>query len=188
MSKLRERLTAATNRQELVQITRSIRGADRLEGFALDVGRRWLLLHKASHDMFLDGYVAIRVGDVKKVTPWDGTDGFPARALKHFGEIPHAPAPALDLSSTPALLAAVAAISQVVTIHIERKDRTVCYIGKPLGASSKMLWLRGITPAAKWETKLMKWRFRDITRVEFGGRYEQALHAVGGDPPPSAGG
>ena len=184
MSKIRERLTAAANSQELVQITRSIRRADRLEGFALDIGRGWLLLHRASHDMFLDGYVAIRVGDVKKVTPWGGTDGFPARALEHFGETPRALASALDLKSTRTLLPAVAAVTPLVTIHIEGKDPTVCYVGKAIGASPKALWLLEISPGAKWETEPTKWPFRDITRVEFGGRYEQALHAVGGDPPP----
>lgn len=183
MSNLRKQLTAAASGRELVAITRSIRRADGVEGFMLAVGRQWLLLHVASSHIFLNGHCALRVRDIETVKPWDGGKGFVARALAHRGEFPEAPAGALDLDSTRALLETAAAIGPLVTIHIERQDPTVCHIGKPIGATPKTLWLHEITPAAEWEATLTPWPFRQITRVEFGARYEQALHALGGDPP-----
>jgi hypothetical protein len=39
-----------------------------------------------------------------------------------------------------------------------------------------------IGPDAKWEDKPKEYRVTEITRVNFGGDYENALHLVGGVP------
>src|SRR5207247_1264369 len=69
----------------LVRVNRSIRRADRLEGFAIAIGAGWFLLHKLSPDMFLDGHVALRIRDVRTITFLGGAS-FQARALEHYGD------------------------------------------------------------------------------------------------------
>jgi hypothetical protein len=44
------------------------------------------------------------------------------------------------------------------------------------------LSLLEIGPDAKWEDSPEEYRVGEITRVNFGGDYENALHLAGGDP------
>jgi hypothetical protein len=86
------------------------------------------------------------------------------------------------LTSTRTVLEFAAKRSPLVTIYVERRDPNVCYIGSPVGMTTASLRLRRITPDALWEEKPKTYPFKDITRVEIGGRYETALMAVGGRP------
>jgi hypothetical protein len=58
----------------------------------------------------------------------------------------------------------------------------VCFIGHPVRFTSRSVHLLGITPQAQWEVNPEKWAFADVTRVDFGGRYEEALALIGGAP------
>lgn len=67
-----------------------------------------------------------------------------------------------------------------MTIHTERVEPGVCFIGTPIGEITDRVTLREITPEAEWEDEeeLRSWKLADITRIEFGGRYEEALLAL----------
>jgi hypothetical protein len=181
---LRSCLTEAADQERVVRVRRGIRRADKLEGYVVGIGRRWFLLHLLSPDIFLNGYSALRIADVNQVKDLGGTESFPARALALAGEKPRR-LPEVELSSARTLLATAGAISPVVSIHTERIEPDVCYVGRPLSAT-KRLRLLEVTPQATWESAPSRWAYNDITRVDFGGRYEQALHEVAG-PPPSEG-
>jgi hypothetical protein len=70
----------------------------------------------------------------------------------------------------------------LVTVHREVMDPDVCWIGRILGVDRGSVSLLEITPDATWEEKPESFRLSEITRVNFGGDYETALHLVGGDP------
>ena len=70
----------------------------------------------------------------------------------------------------------------LVTIHRERIDPEVCFIGRVQGIDRGRLSLLEIGPDAKWEDSPEEYRVGEITRVNFGGDYETALHLAGGDP------
>ncbi len=70
----------------------------------------------------------------------------------------------------------------LVTVHREAIDPEVCWIGRILGVERSRVSLLEITPDATWEEKPECFRLSEITRVNFGGDYETALHLVGGDP------
>ena len=55
---------------------------------------------------------------------------------------------------------------------------------RKLEVKGKVLRFLEIDPDAVWEQKPTKINLSDITRVDFGGQYEEALHLVGGDPAP----
>jgi hypothetical protein len=178
---VRSELKTAAAHAELVRIVRSIRGADKLEGSILETGSEWLLMHELNTELFLDGHVAVRVADVRSVKPL-GSSSFPARALRHYGEKPRRPG-LVKLTSARTVIESASRRFPLVTIHVERRDPAVCYIGVPLRITSRSLRLREITPEAQWEDKPRTYRLGDITQVEIGGRYQRALLAVGGRPP-----
>jgi hypothetical protein len=64
----------------------------------------------------------------------------------------------------------------------ERVDPGGCWIGRVQGIDRGRLSLLEIGPDAKWEDSPEEYRVAEITRVNFGGDYENALHLVGGDP------
>ncbi|MDQ6947517.1 MAG: hypothetical protein M3256_14900 [Actinomycetota bacterium] len=175
---IRAKLKATAGNTELVRVVRSIRRADKLEGYVLKIGAEWLLLHVLNPDMFLDGHVAVRVSDVRSVKTL-GSDSFAARALRHYGDRPRKLSN-IELRSTRAVIASAGKAFSLVTIHIERRDPSVCYIGIPVALSTKALRLREISSEAHWDEEPTTYWLRDITRVDVGGRYERALLAVGG--------
>ena len=71
----------------------------------------------------------------------------------------------------------------LVAIHTEEEDPEVCFIGRVLGVTQRRLRLVEINTDATWESEPTEYRLDAITRVDFGGGYEDALHIVGGDPP-----
>src|ERR1700682_726126 len=83
-------LKSAVASAQLVRILRTIRGADKVEGFVLKVGAEWLLVQNLDPAMFLDGYIALRVRHIRGVKPLPSAS-FAAKALKHFGDRPRMP-------------------------------------------------------------------------------------------------
>lgn len=70
----------------------------------------------------------------------------------------------------------------LVTIHRERVNPDVCYIGRVDSLSGGLLALQKIGPDGVWEKTPETYKTAEITRVDFGGGYENALYLVGGEP------
>ena len=85
------------------------------------------------------------------------------------------------MATTRDLLLSANLIFPLVTIHRERVDPDICEIGRVVWADKRYLSLREIDPHAKWEQQ-RQYRLSEITRVDFGGAYEEALHFIGGEP------
>ncbi len=179
-AKMKEKLERFTAGRQLVQITRRLKGADRLEGFLVDQGERWILLHLVTpHGFSLDGYVALRSVDIKSCKRWGAEHGsFPSRCLEYFGEIPVVPT-GLDLARTHRLIGSAATRWPLLTLFVEIEDPDVCFVGQPVSVSSRHLHLLPISPEAEWQEEPIRYDLRDITRIQFGGRYEEALYALG---------
>lgn len=67
-------------------------------------------------------------------------------------------------------------------VHREQVDPGVCWIGRVQGVDRGRVSLLEIGPDAIWEDTPEEYRIKEITRVNFGGDYENALHLVGGEP------
>jgi hypothetical protein len=59
-----------------------------------------------------------------------GTDPVMVEGLRHFEEVPQ-PVEGIDLSSTKDLITTVGVVAPLVTIHVEKRNPNVCYVGKP---------------------------------------------------------
>jgi hypothetical protein len=90
--------------------------------------------------------------------------------------------PDLDLNSDRGLITSAAKASPLITIHVEYERPDVCFIGVPVRITSKSIDLHEVTPRATWRDDRRRWKYSDISRVEVGGGYEAALHAVAGPP------
>jgi hypothetical protein len=71
----------------------------------------------------------------------------------------------------------------LVTIHREKIKPNVCWIGQVVQVRRGRLSLLEIGPDAKWDEEPTEYKVDEITRVDFGGGYEDALRLVGGKPP-----
>lgn len=141
------------------------------------IGLRWAMLATLADTIDLDGHVVIRIKDITKV---ERRSDFAAQVLRKRNQWPPAPV-ALDLDSRRELLRMVSLHSHLIAIHLEADDPDVCFIGRPLGFDGRRLVLQEINPRGVWHDRPTYWRTSGITRVDFGGRYEQALIEVGGE-------
>jgi hypothetical protein len=150
-------------------------------GYVFDVGPRFFLLALVSDRLWFDGFECFRIGDISDLSN-DSYARFAEAALKKRGEgMPRKPR--ISLKSLRDLIVSVGRVSPLVTIHREEVRPDACWIGRVLGISRGRVSLLEINPDATWENAPTAYRLSEITRVNFGGDYEDALRLVGGVPP-----
>lgn len=162
----------------LVRISRTIRHSDRIDGFVVAIGQTWVLLASLDDRMHLDGHVALRVGDVSKVRRRGEREDFVRRALLAREEWPPLVVD-VDLDEDRELIRTAAERAPLITLHSEREDPDVCFIGRPVRFGKRSVHMETIDPNGRWEEGTAKWALADLTRIEFGGGYEEALALVG---------
>ncbi|WP_093797275.1 hypothetical protein [Streptomyces sp. Wb2n-11] len=174
------RLDRAAGRGDLVRVHRSTRSADRIDGFVVGTTPAWTLLAPCT-DVQLDGWAAVRTPGITKVCRRGDGTSLTARALRRRGQWPvRMPAHAVPLDGLPALVEAACRDFGLISLHAERHAPDACWIGAVTGLRPRSLRLREVDPGARWSTDATKFRFKDITRVGFGGRYEQTLREFAG--------
>ena len=172
-------LADALRRRQLVRFSRRFEPTS-IRGYVLDVGPQFFLLALVSDRIWLDGFECFRLSDVREMRV-DPYTQFAEAALKKRGErLPTKPR--VRIKSTEKLLLSAGRLFPLVTIHRETKDPDVCWIGRVLVVERGLVSLREIRPDATWEDSPNEFRLSEITRVNFGGDYENALHLVGGEP------
>ncbi|MBC7851905.1 MAG: hypothetical protein IAF94_00570 [Pirellulaceae bacterium] len=134
-----------------------------------------------SDRIWFDGFECFQISDVSDVAP-DPRADFVETALKKRGER-LTKKPQVNVASIEDLLQTAGRAFPLVTIHRERHDPDICQIGHVETVSSGRVSLLEIDPDATWDDEPTEYRLSEITRVNFGGDYENALHLVGGDPP-----
>lgn len=179
-----KRLREAEGSQSLVLVQRSIRGATTPAGYVVAIGTKWVLLQHVNDSIFLNGHFAVRLADISGVIP-DRSGDFVRRAVELQDEWPPGPPPGdVDLEGTRRLIDSFAALHSLVTVHVERQDPDVAYIGVPFRSARGRLGLIEVTPQATWDADQPgSYRLRRITRLDTGQRYERALWSVAGAPP-----
>jgi hypothetical protein len=146
----------------------------------MDVGPRFFLLALVSDRIRYDGFECFRCNDVKGLRP-DLYASFVETALKKRG-LRRPKKPYVSVGGIEELLLSAGRAFPLVTIHREQLDPAVCWIGRVLGIQRGRVSLLEIGPDAMWEDTPQEYRVGEITRVNFGGDYENALHLVGGPP------
>lgn len=154
--------------------------ADR--GFIVDFSDSLILLHNFCPDCFrLNGYTAIRTADVRNYRVFGERSAYPFKAIQH-NKVKPEPTPEISLVTLPDLLTSVCNAYPLVTIHRELIFPDECFIGRLAAMTPKTFTLYLLNPEAKW-VGTMRFRFSDVTRVDFGGGYEASLMLCASESP-----
>lgn len=178
-SSTRKRLLDARRAQRLLRFHTRY---DRTEvmGYVLDVGPEFALIAVVNDRIWFDGFECFRVQDLRELRPYPRA-AFVETALRKRGErLPRKPR--VSLADPEAMIRTAARVGPMLTIHLERIDPEVCFIGCVEGIEDGWMFLREIDPAARWDKSPTPYRLKAITRIGFGADYEEALHLVGGEP------
>jgi hypothetical protein len=179
-STLRVALTDALASKRLTRLRRSVEPGD-VDGFVVALDRHWMLQLLVSDGIRYNGFQAFRLRDIESVEHPSPRDAFYRQVLR-LRRLRRPRMPKADLSSTEALIRSAARHFPLVTIHLEITDPDVCYIGRPVEVTASSLQLLEVSPDAEWDDEPTRYRTRDVTRVDFGGSYEDALALVACPP------
>jgi hypothetical protein len=174
------KLAAALRDKTFVKFTRPFEQGC-VNGYVLDIGPGWFLLALVGNGIRFDGFQCFRLCDVRKLQVPHPYAAFAEEALKKRSErLPKKPR--VSVTSIKELLVSANQSFPLVTIHREKVDPDVCEIGRVVQVTDGQVSLLEINPDASWDAEAKHYRLSDITRVDFGGEYEEALQLVGGRP------
>ena len=174
-----ERLALA-GKNVLVQFTRPVEDGS-VVGYVLASGPRFFLLALVEDNARFNGFQCFRLQDVRNLRVPAEHASFIEAALKLRGER-RPRIPAVNVDSVQELLKTASRAFPLITIHREMAAPDICHIGHVVAVSDSRVSLLEIGPDAKWEDEPLSYRTKEITRVDFGGVYEEALRLVGGSP------
>jgi len=149
-----------------------------VHGYVLAIGPQFFLLALVSDGLRPNGFQCYRSSDVRKLQVPDKFARFHEAVLKKRG-IRFPRKPRVDVKSLAKLLLSANRAFPLVTIHRENADGSACWIGRVVDLSNGRLTLLEIGPDASWDDRLNSYRLSEITRIDFGGDYENALYLIG---------
>jgi len=151
-------------------------------GYVLALGSKLLLLHLLSPEVRFNGFSVLRLGDLSRLQfPYQGA-AFVERVFELRGE-EVSPKPGISLQTMGEALRSAGELFPLVTIHREAIDPEVCNIGRVLRVTRSTVHLHEINPGAEWDSEYTPYRIGAITRLDFGGGYEEALWLAAPAPP-----
>jgi hypothetical protein len=170
-------LANALANQDFIRLTRRFESGY-VRGYVLAVQRSHFLLALVSDRVWFDGFECFRTKDVKSIEV-DPYRAFAEAALGKRG-LCRPSMPRLSMGTTRTILESAGDSYPLVTIHREELAPDVCHIGKVVGTNRIQVALLEIGPDAIWDKRATAYSLREITRISFGGSYEEALSLVGG--------
>lgn len=150
------------------------------DGYLVATGPEFFAIHLVDKGIRLDGFNCLRYSDVTSADLPAPYAGFMERVLELRGHRVADSFP-VDLTSIGTLIRTAGRAYPVVTLHLESIDPEVCYIGKVLSVSDDEVSIRSIDPGGEWDDDVDSYALSDISRVDFGGAYEEALVLAGGE-------
>lgn len=171
-------LTTASNDGRIVRIHRRTAEVHHLDVFVIGVGAEWVLVQPIQDRIDLDGYEALRLKDITKVEE-SPRSAFFGVVLAHRKQKPKA-VKKVALDSVDALLLSASRAFPLVAVHRERVDPGVCEVGRVREADAKTYVLHPVDLEGVFAHELESFASRDVTRVDFGNGYEEALAVAGG--------
>jgi hypothetical protein len=177
MRKKKSQLALALRKKLFVSFASALeRGT--VSGYVLDIGPQFFLVALIADGIRPNGFQCYRLTDVRKLRVPDKYARFHEAVLKQR-RIRFPKKPRVDVSSLENLLRTANKAFPLVTIHREKIDPDACWIGRVVDLDRGRVTLLEIGPDASWDHELETYRLREITRVDFGGDYEDGLQLIG---------
>lgn len=169
-------LRQCSTRKRLVEIDRKPLSSCSTSGYVVGISDSFVIIHIVTDDFLLNGYAVYPISDIKRyrvVTKWNRIMNRALRARK-LGPVLQ---PKLSLVNARSILESANRLFPLVTIFRERISRDKCWIGKVASATERTFQLSEIDPGARFDVT-RRYRFADITQINFGGEYERSLWLV----------
>lgn len=161
----------------LVKFDRKPMSKDMLYGFILAGNNEFLLLNFFDDNSFnLNGYTVIRHKDIKRFSVYNSEEYF----LSKFIELKKIKPKFLSdfsIKNWKDILISAGRQFPLITIHLEKISDKVCYVGSLAATKKKGFSFNEIDSEATW-TETFKYKYKDLTKIDFGGIYENALFLV----------
>ncbi|PHS18348.1 MAG: hypothetical protein COA78_02455 [Blastopirellula sp.] len=171
---IRQQLERAAKDNLIVRVYRSKMGGEWEHGYVVGMGDDFIALESISNSIYYDGYRCILLSDVTKCDVPDKYSEFLEKALRLRG-LKQQGDQGVDYSSAKSIIQSVSERFPLVTIHQERLYPNECYIGSVDKLSNGFLELQEIDPGGIWCEESEPYKLSDITKIAFGGAYEEAL-------------
>jgi hypothetical protein len=177
-----DRLERAQRRGRPVRIERDRVHDGQVGGFVLAVTRRWVALEVLHDGLFPDGIAFVRPKHVTRVRKGDHW-AYAERVLAGHGHVmPHVRLP--DDARTRDVLQVASDRGPMIAFHLEHEEDGPLMVGHLVDLADDGFTLRFIDPAGEWEhPELREFAYGEVTRIDVGTQYVQAL-ADYGDPAP----
>lgn len=174
-------LEKAKSRNNLVRIFREeLDGVDSwYDGFVLDANEEMVLLQLVDDSIRLNGYQILFLEDISDFVHPSPFNDFQKKVLELRGE--EIEYPNIRLTELGELLLEITEEFGLVTLHREELEDDSCEIGRILKVDDVSFELEEIGSDARWFDETYEYDLYDITRIEFGGAYEEALLLVNQD-------
>lgn len=163
----------------IVRMHRSALEKGHVDGRVAGVSKTLVVLSILDEGLHPNGFNVLRLSDISELEGTAPHAEFMAKVLRLRKER-LSPAPKLDLSSWRTVVETASRRFPLVTLHIEQKIPDVCYIGRPAQLTSRKGTFLTINPDGEWDwDDPLTLAWADVTRVDFGGAYEEAVALVG---------
>lgn len=146
-------------------------------GFVLDCSDDFTLLNNYNEDAGVTGFCVFPNSTVKKYKIYDDANSFKVLSLELKDTTPKEK-PNVSIQTIEKLLESVNKSFPLIVVHCERLNRDVVWIGKVMEIKKKSFTMLEITPNAEWLENPNRFKFKDVTKIEFGNGYENDLHSV----------
>ena len=175
----RATMSAALERRTLMKV-RSRYESEGATGYVVGLGTRWALLHIVNDDVTEDGFLATSLEMVAEIETVDPEQSFLPRVMAM--RPPTMRPPEIDLDDTRGLLQSAQRSFPLLTIQTEEHHPGACYIGRIAALDDDAALFHLVSPAGEWDHE-DEYPYETITRIGFGGRYEEALALAAGPDP-----
>ncbi|ADZ92073.1 hypothetical protein [Marinomonas mediterranea] len=168
-------LEKARTRKNVVRIFREdLDGPDNwTDGFVIDANEEMVLLQLVDDGVHLNGYQILFLEDISDFVHPAPFNDFQKRVLELRDE--EIEDPDVDLDDLAVLLVDISEEFGLVTLHREEVEPDSCEIGRVVRADAVSFELEEIGSDARWFDETFEYDLYDITRIEFGSSYEEAL-------------
>jgi hypothetical protein len=147
-------------------------------GYVVGVGPDFVCLSIVHGGIRFNGFAYYRLRDIRRLQTPHKYAAFVEDALR-IRRLKRPRQPQLEVDNLRKLILTTSQAFPLITIHREKRDPDVCHIGQVFRVTRTHVWLLEINPAAEWDDAPTPYPLREITRIDFGGDYEDALWQVG---------
>lgn len=187
MAKVRRKLLEARDEQSYVQLDLVSRKGQHVDGFVVAVGQKWVLVQRTMDGGFFDGYVVLRLREIRRVRLSTSFQGVFARSQPEWPPAAPPGMASMDLDRTRGVLEAMSARGGMFGIERDLK-RDATWIGVFDEVVKQYLYLWEVGPDATWADEPLGYKIRSITMIVFEDHYQRGLASVAGPAPVASGG